>query len=173
MQISILGAPYTVSSSLLKRSQIWPIHNHYLGHVVPSPALRLNWRRRRWRSTTRPTAKHVGAGSSHGQICKSLHPLSIVPSTIFCKAKADGYPAWGGNYIQMQNAQETCAFKTVLSGGAGFVLGGAFGLFMASVSLILSLPILSSLSFTNPLIFSISLPPFLHSSLTIQPPFSS
>ena len=28
---------------------------------------------------------------------------------------------------------ETCPFKTVLSGGMGFALGGAFGLFMSSV----------------------------------------
>lgn len=36
---------------------------------------------------------------------------------------------------QMQGAMESCPFKTVLSGGMGFALGGAFGLFMSSVSL--------------------------------------
>jgi import inner membrane translocase subunit TIM22 len=30
---------------------------------------------------------------------------------------------------------ESCPGKTVMSGGMGFVLGGAFGLFMASVRL--------------------------------------
>lgn len=33
----------------------------------------------------------------------------------------------------MQGAMESCPFKTVLSGGMGFALGGAFGLFMSSV----------------------------------------
>lgn len=28
---------------------------------------------------------------------------------------------------------ESCPFKTVISGGMGFALGGAFGLFMSSV----------------------------------------
>lgn len=40
--------------------------------------------------------------------------------------------------IQMQRVMESCPAKTVLSGGMGFVLGGAFGLFMASVSLALT-----------------------------------
>jgi import inner membrane translocase subunit TIM22 len=34
----------------------------------------------------------------------------------------------------MQMGMESCPAKTVLSGGAGFVLGGVFGLFMASMS---------------------------------------
>jgi import inner membrane translocase subunit TIM22 len=34
----------------------------------------------------------------------------------------------------MQTGMESCPFKTVLSGGAGFALGGVFGLFMASMS---------------------------------------
>ncbi|KAA8894676.1 Tim17/Tim22/Tim23/Pmp24 family-domain-containing protein [Sphaerosporella brunnea] len=34
----------------------------------------------------------------------------------------------------MQAGMESCPFKTVLSGGAGFALGGVFGLFMASMS---------------------------------------
>lgn len=34
---------------------------------------------------------------------------------------------------QMQGAMESCPFKTVISGGVGFALGGAFGLFMSSV----------------------------------------
>lgn len=33
----------------------------------------------------------------------------------------------------MQGAMESCPFKTVVSGGMGFALGGAFGLFMSSV----------------------------------------
>ena len=33
----------------------------------------------------------------------------------------------------MQGAMESCPFKTVISGGMGFALGGAFGLFMSSV----------------------------------------
>ena len=34
----------------------------------------------------------------------------------------------------MQGVMESCPFKTTLSGGMGFALGGAFGLFMSSVS---------------------------------------
>lgn len=34
----------------------------------------------------------------------------------------------------MQNAMESCPVKTAMSGVMGFGLGGAFGLFMASVS---------------------------------------
>ncbi|KAM0793876.1 Tim17/Tim22/Tim23/Pmp24 family-domain-containing protein [Usnea florida] len=34
----------------------------------------------------------------------------------------------------MQGAMESCPFKTVISGGMGFALGGAFGLFMSSMS---------------------------------------
>jgi import inner membrane translocase subunit TIM22 len=33
----------------------------------------------------------------------------------------------------MQMIMESCPGKTVMSGGMGFVLGGAFGLFMASL----------------------------------------
>ncbi|KAL9586497.1 MAG: hypothetical protein Q9212_000857 [Teloschistes hypoglaucus] len=33
----------------------------------------------------------------------------------------------------MQAAMESCPFKTAISGGMGFALGGAFGLFMSSV----------------------------------------
>lgn len=35
--------------------------------------------------------------------------------------------------LQMQKVMESCPAKTVLSGTMGFALGGAFGLFMASV----------------------------------------
>jgi len=35
---------------------------------------------------------------------------------------------------------ESCPFKTVLSGGMGFALGGAFGLFMSSVGEPLEIP---------------------------------
>jgi Tim17/Tim22/Tim23 family. len=34
----------------------------------------------------------------------------------------------------MQRGMESCPIKTVISGTMGFGLGGAFGLFMASVS---------------------------------------
>ena len=34
----------------------------------------------------------------------------------------------------MQSGMESCPVKTVISGTMGFGLGGAFGLFMASVS---------------------------------------
>ncbi|KAJ9205199.1 hypothetical protein DTO271D3_3094 [Paecilomyces variotii] len=34
----------------------------------------------------------------------------------------------------MQSAMESCPVKTIISGGMGFALGGAFGLFMASMS---------------------------------------
>jgi len=35
--------------------------------------------------------------------------------------------------LQMQTVMESCPGKTVMSGVAGFALGGVFGLFMASV----------------------------------------
>ena len=35
---------------------------------------------------------------------------------------------------QMQGAMESCPVKTAISGGMGFALGGAFGLFMSSVN---------------------------------------
>ena len=34
---------------------------------------------------------------------------------------------------KMQSAMESCPAKSVISGGMGFALGGAFGLFMSSV----------------------------------------
>ena len=37
----------------------------------------------------------------------------------------------------MQSAMESCPAKTVISGGMGFALGGAFGLFMSSVRALL------------------------------------
>jgi hypothetical protein len=33
----------------------------------------------------------------------------------------------------MQAAMESCPAKTIIAGGMGFMLGGAFGLFMSSV----------------------------------------
>ncbi len=36
---------------------------------------------------------------------------------------------------QMQTGMESCPAKVVMSGGAGFVLGGAMGLFLSSVSI--------------------------------------
>ena len=35
---------------------------------------------------------------------------------------------------QIQSGMESCVVKSIMSGGAGFVIGGAFGAFMASVS---------------------------------------
>lgn len=37
------------------------------------------------------------------------------------------------NNGQMQTAMESCIGKSIMSGAAGFALGGAFGLFMSSV----------------------------------------
>lgn len=37
--------------------------------------------------------------------------------------------------LQTVAAMESCPVKTAMAGGAGFALGGAFGLFMSSVSL--------------------------------------
>jgi hypothetical protein len=34
----------------------------------------------------------------------------------------------------MQSGMESCVVKSIMAGGAGFVLGGAFGLFMASMA---------------------------------------
>ena len=34
----------------------------------------------------------------------------------------------------MQNGMESCVVKSIMAGGMGFALGGAFGLFMASMS---------------------------------------
>jgi hypothetical protein len=41
----------------------------------------------------------------------------------------------GTSDTQMQAGMESCPVKTVIAGGMGFALGGAFGLFMASVCL--------------------------------------
>ena len=38
--------------------------------------------------------------------------------------------------VQMQQAMESCPAKTAMSGVMGFGLGGLFGLFMSSVSLL-------------------------------------
>ena len=35
--------------------------------------------------------------------------------------------------MQIQSGMESCVVKSIMAGGAGFVLGGAFGAFMASV----------------------------------------
>lgn len=51
----------------------------------------------------------------------------------------------------MQAGMESCIAKSVLAGGAGFVLGGAFGLFMSSVCFpfrFVSLPAHASLKFS-------------------------
>lgn len=42
-----------------------------------------------------------------------------------------------GSLLQMTAAMESCAGKTVVSGGMGFVLGGMIGLFMSSVCCVL------------------------------------
>jgi hypothetical protein len=41
---------------------------------------------------------------------------------------------------QMQSIMESCPAKTVMSGTMGFALGGAFGLFMASVRQLIKTP---------------------------------
>lgn len=43
--------------------------------------------------------------------------------------------------VQIMAGMESCAAKSVMSGGAGFALGGMFGLFMSSVRLDHSLPV--------------------------------
>jgi hypothetical protein len=55
---------------------------------------------------------------------------------------------------QMQMLMESCPGKTAVSGVMGFALGGAFGLFMASVCLLLPSP------------FSLSLTPLLRCNTT-------
>ncbi|KAK0720023.1 Tim17/Tim22/Tim23/Pmp24 family-domain-containing protein [Lasiosphaeris hirsuta] len=45
-----------------------------------------------------------------------------------------GYDPNDPNIKWMTNAMESCYAKTVLSGGAGFGLGGLFGIFMASMA---------------------------------------
>ncbi|KAK4204217.1 Tim17/Tim22/Tim23/Pmp24 family-domain-containing protein [Triangularia verruculosa] len=64
---------------------------------------------------------------------------------------AGGFPSAGGssgasatppmpqpqgdpNVKMLQNLMESCYAKTVMSGGAGFALGGVFGMFMASMA---------------------------------------
>lgn len=48
----------------------------------------------------------------------------------------------------MQAGMESCPVKTVIAGTMGFGLGGAFGLFMASVSHTMCTPSLSTVSNT-------------------------
>ncbi|EMR10223.1 hypothetical protein PNEG_01495 [Pneumocystis murina B123] len=38
----------------------------------------------------------------------------------------------------INNIQESCIFKSILSGGTGFVIGSVFGLFMSSISMDIS-----------------------------------
>lgn len=49
----------------------------------------------------------------------------VEPSTLFGGISPE--------QIMAMSIMESCAAKTVLSGGAGFVLGGVFGTFMSSV----------------------------------------
>jgi hypothetical protein len=60
----------------------------------------------------------------------------------------------------MQAGMESCVAKSVLAGGAGFVLGGAFGLFMSSVSSALPFPLPTHLSQSKLAHFSCQLPLF-------------
>lgn len=39
----------------------------------------------------------------------------------------------------MNNMTESCLFKSILSGGTGFIIGGVFGLFMSSFSMDISM----------------------------------
>ncbi|KAK4657294.1 Mitochondrial import inner membrane translocase subunit tim22 [Podospora pseudocomata] len=43
-------------------------------------------------------------------------------------------PQGDPNVKMLQNLMESCYAKTVMSGGAGFALGGVFGMFMASMA---------------------------------------
>src|SRR5579859_5435934 len=56
-------------------------------------------------------------------MCSLIHPL------------AETFTDLGG---QMQAGMESCLTKSIMAGGMGFALGGAFGLFMSSVRLRLS-----------------------------------
>ncbi|KAJ4395450.1 Mitochondrial import inner membrane translocase subunit tim22, partial [Neurospora sp. IMI 360204] len=47
-------------------------------------------------------------------------------------AAPGGFDPNDPNIKWMQKAMESCFAKTVMSGGAGFALGGVFGMFMAS-----------------------------------------
>ncbi|KAK3325273.1 Tim17/Tim22/Tim23/Pmp24 family-domain-containing protein [Apodospora peruviana] len=47
---------------------------------------------------------------------------------------APGFDANDPNVKWLTNAMESCYAKTVMSGGAGFALGGLFGVFMASMA---------------------------------------
>ncbi|KAL0465593.1 Tim17/Tim22/Tim23/Pmp24 family domain-containing protein [Neurospora intermedia] len=49
-------------------------------------------------------------------------------------AAPGGYDPNDPNIKMMQKAMESCFAKTVMSGGAGFALGGVFGMFMASMA---------------------------------------
>jgi import inner membrane translocase subunit TIM22 len=63
-----------------------------------------------------------------------------------------GYDPNDPNVKWLTSAMESCYAKTVMSGAAGFALGGLFGMFMASVRLpplFLSLP--SPFSLLSPL----------------------
>jgi hypothetical protein len=53
--------------------------------------------------------------------------------------EADDEANW---VVQLTNAMESCYAKTAMSGVAGFALGGLFGMFMASVSILPSFPML-------------------------------
>lgn len=62
----------------------------------------------------------------------------------------------------MQAGMESCLTKSIMAGGMGFALGGAFGLFMSSVSLCPSIPVshdasnIKSPSENQPFIYRVS-----------------
>ncbi|KAL2264288.1 hypothetical protein VTK26DRAFT_7893 [Humicola hyalothermophila] len=56
-----------------------------------------------------------------------------LPATV-AGARTPGFDPNDPNVKWLTNAMESCYVKTVMSGGAGFALGGVFGLFMASMA---------------------------------------
>lgn len=73
-----------------------------------------------------------GGGDAAGMSSQEQVMVKTVRRTILCPRTLIE-PSLTGYHEQMQAAMESCPAKTVISGGMGFVMGGAFGLFMSSV----------------------------------------
>lgn len=77
-----------------------------------------------------------GGGAATGLNDQEAAMLKAVSASLCANSsnpKSSDLSRW-----QMQGAMESCPVKTVISGGMGFALGGAFGLFMSSVRILVS-----------------------------------
>lgn len=74
----------------------------------------------------------AGAGGAVGMTNQEQAMVKMVGG-LHCFAGPVEHETDREDTTQVQAAMESCPFKSVISGTMGFALGGAFGLFMASV----------------------------------------